>query len=269
MPVISVIVRARDAAPDIGRCLELIRDQDIGTGEIELIVVDNGSGDDTARIARGLGAQVIELPRTEFSFGGALNLGAARARGDVLVALSADAFVRDRAWLARLAQALSDPRVACASGDLFRPDGTPLTERVEQDDTRLAADPEWGYSNGAGAFRASLWRERPFRPDLPGCEDREWSRHWLQRGYISVIDPALVVEHDHTHDPLSAIYHRARREAEGFAAFIDYPPYGVGELIKKWWSDLRFYDSAWRARFSHRRAARLLGEYAGRRRARR
>jgi glycosyltransferase involved in cell wall biosynthesis len=269
MSSISVIVRARDAARDIGRCLQLIRDQEVGTREIELIVVDNGSSDGTAEIARGFGAQVIELPAAEFTFGRALNLGAAHARGEVLVALSVDAFARDRAWLARLAQALSDPRVACASGDRFRPDGAPLTARVEQDAALLAADPEWGYSNGAGAFRAALWRERPFRADLPGCEDREWSRYWLERGHTCVIDPALVVEHDHTHDPLRAIYVRARREAEGFAAFLDYPPYGVRELVAKWWSDLRFYDSAWRARLSHRRAARLLGEFAGRRRGRR
>jgi rhamnosyltransferase len=268
MSVISVIVRARDAAPAIGRCLQLIRNQEVGTREIEVIVVDNGSRDETAEIARGFGARVIELPVSEFTFGGALNLGAAHARGEVLVALSADAFARDRGWLARLAQALSDPRVACASGDRFRPDGTPLSARVEQDAARLSADPEWGFSNGAGAFRASLWRTRPFRTDLPGCEDREWSRHWLERGYTCVIDPALVVEHDHTHDPLPGIYRRARREAAGFAAFIDYPPYGPRQLLGRWWSDQRFYDSAWRARLSHRRAARLLGEYAGRRRAR-
>ncbi len=266
--MISVIVRARDAAPDIGRCLELVRDQDVGSHEVELIVVDNGSGDDTAEIARGFGAQVIELPAAEFTFGGALNLGAAHAGGEVVVALSADAFARDRGWLARLVQTLSDPRVACASGDRFRPDGTPLTAPVEQDAVLLAAEPEWGFSNGAGAFRASLWRERPFRTDLPGCEDREWSRYWLERGHTCVIDPALALEHDHTHDPLAGIYRRARREAEGFAAFIDYPPYGLGELVGRWWSDLRFYDSAWRARLSHRRAARLLGEYVGRRRGR-
>jgi glycosyltransferase involved in cell wall biosynthesis len=236
---------------------------------VELIVVDNGSRDDTAAIARRSGAQVVELPADEFTFGGALNLGAGKAHGELLVALSADAFVLDHSWLARLVEALSDPRVACASGERFRPDGTPLKARVEQDAARLLADPEWGYSNGAGAFRASLWRERPFRTDLPGCEDREWSRYWLGRGHTCVIDPALVVEHDHTHDPLGGIYRRARREAEGFAAFIDYPPYGVGELVGRWWSDLRFYDSPWRARLSHRRAARLLGEYAGRRRGRR
>ena len=53
---------------------------------------------------------------------------------------------------------------------------------------------EWGFANGAGAFRAELWRERPFREDLPGCEDKEWALHWLDRGYGCLIDPALAVD---------------------------------------------------------------------------
>jgi hypothetical protein len=79
------------------------------------------------------------------------------------------------------------------------------------------------------------------------------------------VDPTLAVDHDHTHDSLRAIFNRARREAQGYAAFLDQEPYGPRELLDDWWSDLRWYDSAARARLSHRRAARLLGSYAGRR----
>ena len=82
-----------------------------------------------------------------------------------------------------------------------------------------------------------------------------------------MIDPALVIDHDHTHDSLPAIYRRARREAEGLARFA----HGAGDspgLLAEWWTDRRFYGSPLRARLSHRRAARLLGAHAGRRRAR-
>ena len=119
----------------------------------------------------------------------------------------------------------------------------------------------------AGAFRAELWRRRPFRADLPGCEDKEWAWHWLERGYTCVIDPGLLIDHDHTHDPLASIYLRARREWTGIGTFVELQPYGPRELASDWWSDLRWYRSAARARLSHRRAARLLGAYAGRRRA--
>jgi rhamnosyltransferase len=263
----SVIIRARDEAGAIGRCLELIARQRTGDRGVEVIVVDSGSRDGTIEIAHSHGARVLTIAREDFSFGRALNLGAAAAHGELLVALSAHAFPLDDRWLARLAEALADPRVACVSGDRYGPDGAPLTGRVEQETSLARAHPGWGYSNAGGAFRASLWRERPFREDLPGCEDLEWSRYWLERGYRCIIDSALAVEHDHTHDSLPEIYRRARREAEGLAMFAD----GAGlerGLLAEWWSDTRFYSSPLRARLSHRRAARLLGERAGQRHAR-
>ncbi|MGH2867582.1 MAG: hypothetical protein ACRDNK_08445, partial [Solirubrobacteraceae bacterium] len=71
--------------------------------------------------------------------------------------------------------------------------------------------------------------------------------------------------HDHSHDSLRAIYHRAQREEQGYASFLDgREDYGPRELAHDWWSDLRWYDSALRARLSLRRAARLAGAFRGR-----
>ncbi len=265
--LISVIIRARNEQSSIGRCLELINQQrTAGEGwGTEVIVVDSGSEDRTAQLADAHGARLVELPASSFTFGRALNLGAANARGEILVALSAHAFVRDAGWLARLTQPFADPAVACVAGDRFDPDGRPLLAPLRQGFDLARRRPEWGYSNAAGAFRATLWRRRPFRENLPGCEDKEWAWYWLQRGHVCVVDPALVVDHDHTHDSLRNIYRRARREAQAYAMFAEPAPYGPRELGREWWSDLRWYSSSARARLSHRRAARLLGTYAGRR----
>lgn len=265
-PEVSVIIRARDEAANLHRCLQLIGGQRTAGRAVELVLVDAGSRDATVQVALDHGARVVTMPQQAFTFGGALNLGCANARGELLVALSAHAFPPDPDWLARLLEPFGDRRVACASGDQHDPDGAPLGARVLQDIELARRRPEWGYSNAAGAFRAELWRARPFRSDLPGCEDKEWSWHWLARGYLCAIDPGLDVGHDHTHDPLPNIYRRARREAAGYAAFVELPPYGPRELGRDWWSDLRWYRSTTRARLSPRRAARLLGAYAGRRR---
>ncbi|HET9103334.1 MAG TPA: glycosyltransferase family 2 protein [Solirubrobacteraceae bacterium] len=260
---VSVIIRARDEAAALTGCLDALRAQS-GAPELEVIYVDLGSGDGSAQLAAARGATVLALDA--FSFGEALNRGADQAAHEILVALSAHVVLPHAGWLARAIHALeADSALACASGDVYGPDGEPLREPVRQDAALARRRPEWGYANGAGAFRARLWRERPFRADLPGCEDKEWALHWLDRGYGCLIDPELAVVHDHTHDPLRAIYGRARREAQGYAAFLDRGPQSAAQLARTWWSDRRFYDSALRARLSPRRAARLLGDHAGRR----
>jgi glycosyltransferase involved in cell wall biosynthesis len=263
---ITVIIRARDEEASLGRCLDILAAQR-GVDAVEVILVDGGSRDGTRAVAARHGARVIPAPGPAFSFGDALNRGADAARHPVIVALSAHAFPTSPGWLADQARWLQDDTVACVCGDHYGPDGQPLRAPVRQDAELARRRPEWGYGNAAGAFRAQLWRRRPFRADLPGCEDKEWAWHWLHEGYACVVDPALVVDHDHTHDPLRQIFTRARREARGYAAFVDPPPgpRAAGELARQWWSDLRWYDSAVRARLSPRRAARLLGSYAGNR----
>jgi glycosyltransferase involved in cell wall biosynthesis len=268
MTGVSVIIRVRDERANLERCLALLGAQrDV---DLEVVVVDAGSRDGTGDVARAYGAQLMGMdPGVPFSYGGALNLGAGQARHEVLVSLSAHAFARDDRWLARAAEALAaDPGIACACGDAYGPDGAPLTAALDQDEALARKRPEWGYSNAAGAFRAQLWRQRPFASDLPACEDKEWALHWLGQGYTCRVDPALAVDHDHTHDSLRAIYARSRREAAAYAAFLGAGapgPDGVGGLAREWWSDTRWYGSPSRARLSHRRAARLLGAHHGRR----
>jgi glycosyltransferase involved in cell wall biosynthesis len=262
---VSVIVRARDEERSLERCLALVAAQRGLAEEVELILVDGGSSDATVAVARRHGATVVRAEQHPYSFGGALNQGAERASGEINVALSAHAFPRDDGWLARLVEAFVDPDVACACGDSYGADGEPLLGPIRQDAALARRRPEWGYANAAGAFRADLWRRRPFRPDLPGCEDKEWALHWLAEGHTCVVDPALLVDHDHTHDSLKSIYRRARREAQAYAMFMERPRYGPRQLVGEWWSDLRWYDSAINARLSPRRSARLLGAYTGRR----
>ena len=256
----TVLIRAKDEAAAIGRTLELVARAD------EVVVVDSGSSDDTAAIARRAGARVIAIPAGSFTYGRALNVGAAAATGDVVIALSAHAFPPDEGWVARLAAEFGDPRVACACGYDSGPDGEVLAERVEQDAALLRRRPLWGYTNASGAFRRSLWLERRFREDMPGTEDKEWAAHWIERGMVCVVDPALAVDHGHDDEDLRETYARAEREWRGFAMYTELPPYPARALAREWWSDRDGRSSAARARLSPRRAVQLAGKYAGRRR---
>ena len=76
--------------------------------EHEIIVVDAGSADATARLAENAGARVIESPRRQRA--AQMNLGAASARGAVFLFLHADTRLGAGALMA-IREALRDPRV--------------------------------------------------------------------------------------------------------------------------------------------------------------
>jgi rhamnosyltransferase len=227
--------------------------------------VDSGSSDATVWLAQDAGARIVEVPPESFSFGGALNRGCVEARGELLVALSAHAFPPDDRWLGRLLAPFHDDRVACASGIRYGPGGGLFKGRVAQDAELARRNPHWGYSNGEGAFRAALWRRRPFREDMPGAEDKEWAWHWLQQGWLCLLGDDLATEHDHGSDSLRESFGRARREWTGYGMFLPLDPYGPGELAAEWWAQRESYRSAARARLSPRRLARLAGKYVARR----
>ncbi len=90
--------------------------------DVNIIVVDNASRDKSLDVARDLGIKVIENA-TNSGFASAANRGATRGSADLILFLNPDAIV-ERATLERLVEEFEDPRVAVASPQLRRPDGT-------------------------------------------------------------------------------------------------------------------------------------------------
>jgi rhamnosyltransferase len=258
----SVIVRAKNEGRNIGRTLSLLDAQTV-RDRLEVIVVDSGSRDDTVAIARSAGAHIIEIPPESFTFGRALNIGCRAASAEVIIALSAHAYPVGRTWAERTVKTFADERVACVSARPTGPAGELLTAPRVADKEELRANPFWGYSNVSGAFRARLWRERGFREDMPGTEDKEWSFYWAERGFVTVIDPTLEVEHSHDDDTLRQIARRARREWEGFAMYLALPRYGARELVREWWTKSDGCRSQLQARLSPQRLAHVIGKYQG------
>jgi glycosyltransferase involved in cell wall biosynthesis len=95
--LISVVVPARNAAGTIGKTLAALADQDLGAG-YEVIVVDNGSEDETARIAERARGPVTVIRNDRERPGAARNRGVRAAAADAIAFTDADC-VPERGWL--------------------------------------------------------------------------------------------------------------------------------------------------------------------------
>ena len=92
-PIVSCIVPAYNAAPYIGDCLNSILNQDFPYGEIEIIVVNDGSTDDTEEIVSSFQAkydQIRLLNQNNLRQGAARNLGMREAKGEYISFLDSD-----------------------------------------------------------------------------------------------------------------------------------------------------------------------------------
>jgi len=149
-PRISVVVPARNESARIGACITALRD---AAGVDEVIVVDDESTDDTATVARSLGARVVAgapLPDGWVGKIWALQQGIEAAGGDVIVTLDADT--------------RPDPRLPVAAARALSASGAVLATVTATFETPSAPG-TWlhaamltslVYRHGAGAGRATV-----------------------------------------------------------------------------------------------------------------
>ncbi len=112
-PLLSVVVPVRNGGRDFECCLRRLRDSILA--DYELIVVDDGSTDDSAMMARRAGATVVRIP-TPQGPAAARNVGALAARANLVFFLDADVAVHPRTLERALARFQADPELCALFG---------------------------------------------------------------------------------------------------------------------------------------------------------
>jgi GT2 family glycosyltransferase len=106
-PRLSVVIPSYDGRPMLAACLQSLRSQTLARDAFEIVVVDNGSVDDTEAWLRAAHPDVCVIREARnLGFAEANNRGAAMARGERLVLLNNDAVAGPR-FLEALEQAAS------------------------------------------------------------------------------------------------------------------------------------------------------------------
>ncbi|MBC7521836.1 MAG: glycosyltransferase [Sandarakinorhabdus sp.] len=116
-PRVSIIIPHLNTPDALSRCLESITAQRLGSGQAEIIVVDNGSSVPLDAL-RAAFPGVLFLAEPAAGPGPARNRGAAAARADILAFIDADCGA-DAGWLQAAVDAVeADPAQTIAGGDI-------------------------------------------------------------------------------------------------------------------------------------------------------
>ena len=121
LPFVSIIVPARNEAGYIKRCLTSLQSQSYPRQEYEIILVDNGSVDDSILIGRQYADIVLSMPGVHVS--AVRNFGAKNARGSIYAFIDADC-VADFAWIQSAVNLIQETLCICGSRCRVPVDGT-------------------------------------------------------------------------------------------------------------------------------------------------
>jgi GT2 family glycosyltransferase len=246
-PTYSVSVLGHNLSEVTRICIDSIISSSDMT-DVELVLTDNGSSDDTAAYFAAVDVPHKRVVRHDVNigFGAGHNYACSQATGPVFVCLNNDMTISDVAWLSKLDAALAEPGVALAGvtgqPSQIRPDGSGIIgDRIDYLDGGLLAG-RTALMREAGPFD-SLYRMFHF-------EDSDLSLRLRARGYR-----LATVEIDHTHGRNTTLktiplHDRKRIDEANRAAFrarwADYlrserlpmrlslraPSWGIGDVLQ-------------------------------------
>ncbi|MGD9221566.1 MAG: glycosyltransferase family A protein, partial [Desulfobacterales bacterium] len=182
-PEISIIIRTFNEEKYVPALLEALTLQSLC--DFETIVVDSGSLDRTPEIATQKADHLLRIQSHDFTFGHSLNVGIHNASGKYIVIVSAHTLPVDSEWLAQLVKPLYDDQNAMVYGRQLGGETSKFSESQDMRRTfgskrTILKPPNFFANNANSAIRKDLWQQHPFDESLPGLEDIEWAKYWME-----------------------------------------------------------------------------------------
>ena len=93
-PTISIVIPAYNEQGNISRCLDSILASDYPKKKLEILVIDDGSTDDTLKLAKQYEKRGVKaFHKKNTGKANSLNYGIKRAKGEILATLDADSYI--------------------------------------------------------------------------------------------------------------------------------------------------------------------------------
>ena len=181
---ISIVIPVLNEAIAIRAVLAQVLD----TPNVEAIVVDGGSKDDTVAIAQTMGVKVLD---TTTGRARQMNAGAAVATGDILLFLHADTQLPPN-FDRFIRQALQKPGTVAGAFELqidAQLRGVKIIEKIVNWRSHFLSMP---YGDQGIFLKTSVFTELGGFPDLPIMEDFELMRRLKRLGQIAIVSAPVL-----------------------------------------------------------------------------
>ena len=199
-PEISIVIRTLNEEKFLPALLDALSRQTMQ--DFETIVVDSGSLDSTRDIAIEKADRLLHIQSRDFTFGHSLNVGIRNANGRYIAIVSAHTLPVDNQWLAKLIAPLHTGKTAMVYGRQLGGESSKFGEIRDMQRTfgsrQIVLQPPRFFANNANSvIRKNLWEKHPFDESLPGLEDIEWAKYWMERGHQVIYEPQAALYHIH------------------------------------------------------------------------
>jgi glycosyltransferase involved in cell wall biosynthesis len=116
-PKISVVIAAYNEERLIEKCLKALKNQKFPHGTYEILVIDNNSTDNTAKISRKMGAKVLSYTEKQGA-AFAKHYGALLAESDIIAFTDSDSFPEPD-WLENIYALFQNKQLVCVGGTMI------------------------------------------------------------------------------------------------------------------------------------------------------
>lgn len=239
---LSIILLIKNGGKRLELLMERLHEQNF-KGTYEIIAIDSGSEDKSIQILNKYKIKVHRIKPEEFHHSRTRNLGAEKARGEILVYITQDALPIDDDFLEKLLTPLNDPKIAVSYGrqianpdskdvdiffySYFYPDERKVLGKELVKNTKKFYIDHVYVSDVCSAIKRDVWKQLRFTDDIPMAEDKDFGLKVLKSGYKVVYEPKATVYHSHDYSLCSLF----KRRFQDGAAFSNIALEGESEFL--------------------------------------